>query len=163
MTMMKQTRPFKIRYYNLMEKDAIFKNYNTGLFKWNIPALELKDSEISIQSYHSFPQDDWIDIRLNNIPVLNYYDSDGKPAILHTTDGSKHDANIINPVKLQISNQVVNEIALEVVFPQEHITNVQGYWSVCLKICDYYPEVVESNYFNDANQRFARDLANLNL
>jgi hypothetical protein len=152
---------------------------NKKRFKWNIPTLKVSDCEISLHSIidssvtdDAQPYDAYEPLYTMRIqlPVENVFDSHYQDPILFQGVGLKVWQNVMNPPKLRLKNHVLNDVSIDVETNARQTSDATNNFMLnqmdmifCIKISDYEPEMLEESYRPNPNQRFAADLANLNL
>lgn len=183
MTMMKQYFPKIEKYFYLHSDVASVSDVgrNKKRFKWNIPLTKINDAEISLHSLMDStiftPEEiqaqkdanDPVYTMRMNLPIENVFDSHYQDPILFQAI-SMDWQNIVNSPKLRLKNNVMNDISIDFEAKGRQTSDAESMYlldqmefTICIKISDYEPEMLEEMFKNDANQRFARDLANLNL
>ena len=180
MTMMKQYFPKSEKYFYLHSDVANVTDIgrNKKRFKWNIPLTKINDAEISLHSLmdSTITPDNTVKdvydpvytIRMN-LPIQNVFDSHYKDPILFQAI-SLNWQNVVNSPKLRLKNNTINDISFELAATERQTSDAENNFllsgvefTICIKICDYEPQTLEEMFKNDPNQRFARDMANLNL
>ena len=180
MTMMKQYFPKSEKYFHLHSDVASVSDVgrNKKRYKWNIPLTKINDAEISVHSLmdSTITPDNTVKdayepvytMRMN-LPIENVFDTHYQDPILFQAI-SLNWQNVVNSPKLRLKNNVLNDISIDFTATERQSSDVSNdfllngvEFTICIKICDYEPEMLEEMFKNDANQRFARDLANLNL